>query len=418
MSHFMAVRSRVNRSTLWHNDPWIWLSQILKKLGNQMFLYQQHHLSSFLLRFEISVVKPTCRCGQRTTRRIVGGDRVLPGEWPWQAGLIIKNTSQIFCGGALISKEWIATGAHCVTFRNASSLLVVLGEYDVTRKEGIEIYREVDGFYRHPHYDIVTADFDIALVHFTPPLNRFSRFVSPVCLPTTNDSFQAGTNCTVTGYGRLAEGGRLATSLQQAVVPIVSGDTCQKAFPEFSITPRMMCAGYVRGGIDACQGDSGGPLVCRKDKIHWFLGGIISWGLGCARPNSYGIYANVTVLATWIHSTLANYTICEPWLSYSYWLFYFRKLIVPMVLIARANAPKNDPCSRYCTDVEIPSARAIFLLGNKRLSNRIALFSPGYTVIITRISHHQVGRATDQRNVNCSPWHNLIKIHAALSLWH
>lgn len=240
----------------------------------------------------------------------MGGQRALPGEWPWQAGLMVKNTTRIYCGGALINKEWIVTGAHCVTYRNASTLLVVLGEYDVTRNEGIEIFREVDTFYMHPNYHLLTADFDLALVRFKPALNRFSRFISPVCLPTANVSFQAGTNCTVTGFGRLAEAGSVATMLQQAVVPIVPRDTCQAAYSDYNITPRMMCAGYVTGGIDACQGDSGGPMVCRKDQRHWYLAGVISWGLGCARPNSYGIYANVTLLASWVRSTLINSTIC------------------------------------------------------------------------------------------------------------
>lgn len=116
----------------------------------------------------------------------------------------------------------------------------------------------------------------------------------------------------MTGFGRLAEAGRLATTLQQAVVPIVSRDTCQVAYPDYNITPRMLCAGYASGGIDACQGDSGGPMVCHKDKSHWYLAGVISWGLGCARPRSYGVYANVTELAAWIRSALINSSICTP----------------------------------------------------------------------------------------------------------
>ena len=281
---------------------------------------------------DFAAIKPPCKCGRRTTRRIVGGQRALPGEWPWQAGLIVKNTTRIYCGGALINKEWIVTGAHCVTYRNASTLLVVLGEYDVTRNEGIEIFREVDSFQMHPNYHLLTADFDLALVRFKPALDRFSRFISPVCLPTADDSFHAGTNCTVTGFGRLAEVGTIATMLQQAVVPIVPRDTCQAAYSDYNITPRMMCAGYATGGIDACQGDSGGPMVCRKDQRHWYLAGVISWGLGCARPNSYGVYANVTMLASWVRSTLINSTICTPGL----WHKLIYTILIPITVLTKS----------------------------------------------------------------------------------
>lgn len=96
---------------------------------------------------------------------------------------MVKNATQIYCGGALINNEWIVTGAHCVTYRNASTLKVVLGEYDVTRHEGIELFRDVDSFQMHPNYHLLTADFDIALVRFKPALKQFSRFISPICLP-------------------------------------------------------------------------------------------------------------------------------------------------------------------------------------------------------------------------------------------
>lgn len=96
--------------------------------------------------------------------------------------------------------------------------------------------------------------------------------------------------------------------LQQAEVPLVSRDTCQNAYSSvgwgrYKITTRMRCAGYAGGAIDACQGDSGGPLVCvRNDK--WFLMGVVSWGIGCAREGRYGVYADVMDLKYWIQETI------------------------------------------------------------------------------------------------------------------
>lgn len=40
--------------------------------------------------------------------------------------------------------------------------------------------------------------------------------------------------------------------LQEATVNIISHNTCNKMYDD-AVTPRMLCAGNIQGGVDACQ---------------------------------------------------------------------------------------------------------------------------------------------------------------------
>ena len=69
------------------------------------------------------------------------------------------------------------------------------------------------------------------------------------------------------------------------------------------ILPGMFCAGYINGGSDACNGDSGGPLTY-FDGDRYYLYGIVSWGIGCARPNKLGVFTEVSKYIQWIRENL------------------------------------------------------------------------------------------------------------------
>ncbi|XP_061923171.1 uncharacterized protein tmprss3a [Entelurus aequoreus] len=96
--------------------------------------------------------------------------------------------------------------------------------------------------------------------------------------------------------------------LHSAMVPILSIKTCnQPEIHQGLISPWMVCAGYLKGGIDACQGDSGGPLAC-EDSSLWKLVGATSWGIGCAERNKPGVYTRITSFLNWIriHMEIAH----------------------------------------------------------------------------------------------------------------
>ena len=71
-----------------------------------------------------------CSCGvaQRTSR-IVGGVETEVSEYPWQAGLVDKGSSSIWCGGSLLNSKWVLTAAHCTD-------TVTANQIQVRREEG------------------------------------------------------------------------------------------------------------------------------------------------------------------------------------------------------------------------------------------------------------------------------------------
>lgn len=74
---------------------------------------------------------------------------------------------------------------------------------------------QVDKVIMHEKYSPMTLDYDIALLRLESPLEEFSPFVRPVCLPDTITGWAAGFMCYVTGFGLTKEGGSVAPVLMQ-----------------------------------------------------------------------------------------------------------------------------------------------------------------------------------------------------------
>lgn len=233
--------------------------------------------------------------------RIVGGEETGVNELPYQVSF--QYFGSHICGGSIYNANTVITAAHCCDVGSASSFSISAGRHSLSDNneelaQTIQVARKV----QHAQYDQSGyIENDICLLILEDSLN-FNAGAQAIALPSAGQTVTG--DVVVSGWGTTSEGGGAADKLRKVTVPVITDDECRDAYGQQDVFDSMICAGFPNGGKDSCQGDSGGPMVSTIGGQQ-VLSGIVSWGLGCARPNYPGVYTEVSAFIPWIESNAA-----------------------------------------------------------------------------------------------------------------
>jgi len=273
--------------------------------------------------------------GMEAMERIIGGEEIEDGEWPWLVKLegeiptstwwgIVLSSTDVHCGGSLIGNQWVLTAAHCFVnedygdySEDPDNWEAHLGDSDLETGIISSFWNWVTGddnlvtidakkIIIHPNFDSNNLWYsDIALVKLKETVPSNNDHIGVVTLPSqgANDFPVDGANCVMKGWG-CTEVNAATSEIAMAVnLPKVSDAEC-KSLWGLSETTTRLCAGHRLEDMGICSGDSGGPLVSQDSDGVWIQVGIASFASASAPGDWPGVFTRVSNYADWITSTI------------------------------------------------------------------------------------------------------------------
>ncbi|XP_014271218.1 venom protease [Halyomorpha halys] len=251
-------------------------------------------------------------CAVTAETLIVGGTPAKRKEFPHMALIGIENKGNPvwFCGGSLISPNFVLTAAHCGISNEKDLVVVRLGELDLLEKKdkSSRIDVKIAEVFNHPMYVPSKGYHDITLLKLEKEV-ELGPEIRPLCLQTNRSIKHDKVIASGWGYTTSGKDSVSSNILQKVLLNVTDDDKCVSAYgTDFDkvnqgIKPDiMMCSGGVRGK-DTCKGDSGGPLqVAVKDPYCMYSQvGVTSFGINCGTTYP-GVYTRVSAYVPWIEN--------------------------------------------------------------------------------------------------------------------
>ena len=243
---------------------------------------------------------------------VYGGTTASIADAPWQVAITSKSAATaydgFFCGGSLISNQWIITAAHCLVDDYdspvaASSLLIHLGSSRLS--SSAKATRTVSAVRVHSGYDSFTALDDIALLKLTNPVTFSAGSIEAIELAAT-DPYD-GEIARITGWGEV-RGETYPATMQKGNITIKAGSICEDTYYDF-YSSNQICGGDA--STDVCSGDSGGPLTHTEAGDHTLIG-LVSYGSAdaCA-SGTPSAFTRVSYYRSWIQSQIGEFSVAS-----------------------------------------------------------------------------------------------------------
>ncbi|XP_073333355.1 mast cell protease 1A-like [Pagrus major] len=247
-----------------------------------------HALHNFLL-FHVLIYLGRNALGSE----IINGVKVADDSMRYMAS-VQNYTGAHFCGGFLISDNFVLTAAHCDVY---GLVRVVFGTHNLRNTGTV---RNIVQRCKHPHYQHHTTGSDIMLLKLSQSV---PDTIQRIQLPPPNMNLQPNQTCCVAGWGE-TEAGTAAGDLMGVNVSVVDQNVCRRQWSNSKWIPHLpanvICAGGYQTLKGVCYGDSGGPLVCNGTAA-----GVVSYGdENCSDPDRPNVYTDVSKFRPWIDQIL------------------------------------------------------------------------------------------------------------------
>nr|XP_015827095.2 granzyme G [Nothobranchius furzeri] len=224
--------------------------------------------------------------------RIVGGCEAVPHSRPYMVFLekIMEGGEKKYCGGFLLSEDFMMTAAHC----QAEKYTAWVGVHDTSTRDSDKSVQKifVEKAFPHQNYSDSSHVNDIMILKFSSKV-KINHVVETISL-ADQDAGSLPSSCSVSGWGVTSWNNQYITNILKEVnVTVINDDVnnCSKM--------KFYCSKDKTG---PGQGDSGGPLVCdgKAYGVVSTLSGQHSDGSRLAR------YTMIPDYIVWINSIIKN----------------------------------------------------------------------------------------------------------------